>query len=131
VAWIVARGAATNAPRREADAATLEPFHRGGEVVDPQADVIERRLVDPGALLGIDGLHQVHLDSQRAPARHRDVLVHVLGLAAEAALLVEAEQIEPQPSQRRLVAGTHRNLLQPQHAERSIGHCIPPAASGP
>ena len=45
---IVARRAAANATRGESHALLGEPGHRCVEVVDPQPDVVERRLVDLG-----------------------------------------------------------------------------------
>src|SRR5690606_10078956 len=80
---------------------------------------VERRLIDPGLLVRIERLHQVDLHAERTCARHRDVLVHVLPLAAEIAHDGQTEQIDPQPPQRRLVGGAHGDLLHPEHSKLS------------
>ncbi len=49
-------GAHADPPRREADSVGGEPLHGGVEVVDPEAEVVERRLVDTRLLLGIERL---------------------------------------------------------------------------
>ena len=56
----------------------LEPRDGRGQIVDPETDVVQRRIVDLRPLLRIERLHQVDLDAERARARARDVLVHVL-----------------------------------------------------
>ena len=76
------------APLRMPPGAKRTPFslshgHRNGQVVDPQPDVIERRRVHGGLLLGIDRLHQVHLHPVRTNAHGADVLVDVLAFGAE------------------------------------------------
>jgi Pyridine nucleotide-disulphide oxidoreductase, dimerisation domain/Pyridine nucleotide-disulphide oxidoreductase len=45
----------------EAHAVGAEPLHRGGQVVDPQAHVVERGSVNGGFLLQVERLHQVTL----------------------------------------------------------------------
>src|SRR6185369_8691299 len=92
-----------------------EPGDGGGEIVDPQADVVERRLVDPGLALRIDRLHQVDLDT----GDREDVLVDILALAAKRTGHWHAEQIDPEPAQRGLARPADRDLLQAQHAERA------------
>jgi Na+-translocating ferredoxin:NAD+ oxidoreductase subunit B len=74
--------ALADAAGRKAHALGREPFHRHRQVVDPQADVVERRGVDRRLFLGVHGLHQVDLDLEGAAADGADVFVHVLALAA-------------------------------------------------
>src|SRR3569623_1810152 len=111
---VVTRGALADAARREAHALLAQPLHRGREIVDPQADVVEARLVDLRALRHVDRFHQIDLDA----GDREDVLVDVLALAAELALLLDAEQVDPQMAQRRLRRRTDRDLLQAEDAER-------------
>src|SRR5690349_10153423 len=59
---VEARGALADAAGREAYALLLEPGDGRVQVVDPEADVVEGRVVDGRLLLGVDGLHQVNLD---------------------------------------------------------------------
>src|SRR6476646_1246778 len=95
---VVARGALAAAARRELDAMCGQPLDRSGEVIDPQADVVEARLVDARLGVRIDRLHEIDLDAGDL----EDVLVDVLALAAKRALEWHAEQIDPQVAQRRL-----------------------------
>ena len=124
---VVTRGALADPARREAHALALEPRDRRGEVVHPEPDVVQRGVVHLRLAVRVDRLHQVDLDPVRARAGHRDVLVHVLALAAELALERESQEIDPEPAQRELVGPAHGDLLQPEHPERSRRHhrCLP------
>src|SRR5260221_13671545 len=64
--------------RRHLQSLRLEPRHCGGEIVDPQADVVEPRLVHLRRLRRVDRLHEIDLDAREV----EDVLVDVLALAA-------------------------------------------------
>src|SRR5687768_15520450 len=112
---VVTSGAFADAARRELHALPFEPRHRGGEIVDPQADVVETRLVHLRLLLGIDRLHQIDLDATDL----EDVLVDVLALAAKRAGLRDAEQIDPQMAERVLARTADRDLLDAEHLERT------------
>src|SRR5213078_4098643 len=114
---VVAGGAAPDAAGCEPHVLLGEPGDGGGEVVDPEADVVERRLVDLGLAVGVDRLHEVDLDA----AEGDDVLVDVLALAAERAGDGGAEQIDPEPAQRGLARPADGDLLHAEHAERP-GH---------
>jgi hypothetical protein len=85
--------------------------------------VVQRRLVHLRGLRRVDRLHQVDLDPERPLARHRDVLVHVLPLAPELADPLEAEQLDPEPPEPRLVCRPDRNLLNPEDPEGTRGRC--------
>ena len=61
--------------------------------------MVQRRVVDLGAPLGIDRLHQVDLDRERPRTGDGDVLVHVLLLASVVALRVESEEVDPEAAQ--------------------------------
>src|SRR5690606_29810759 len=93
-----------------------QPRDGGRQIIDPQADVVERGLVDLGLGVGVDRLHQVELDRTEL----QDVLVDVLPLAAVAAEHRHAQQLDPQVAQGRLVGAADRNLLQAEHAKWSL-----------
>src|SRR3990172_11374331 len=119
---VVSGGALADASRREGDALAAQPLDGRREIVDPESDVIERRLVHPGPALGIDRLHEVHLDGEGPASGEGDVLVHVLRLAAKAAARREAEQVDPQPAQTLLRGGPDRDLLDPEDLEGALAH---------
>src|SRR5690606_19639767 len=62
---VVAGRALADATRREADPGGGERLDRGRKVVHPEADVVERRLIDPGFSVRIERLHQVDLHAER------------------------------------------------------------------
>ena len=70
--------------------------HGGAQVVDPQADVVQRRRVHGRLAVGIDRLHEVDLDPTEPVSGDADVLVDVLALRPKAADHLEAELIDPQ-----------------------------------
>jgi hypothetical protein len=82
--------------------------------------MVERRIMNARPTVGIDRLHQVHFDRERTGARGRDVLVDVLALAPEGSARREPEQVDPEPSQRLLLAGADGDLLHSEDAERSV-----------
>ena len=90
------RSAAPNTTRGKADPFRGEPLDRRREVVDPEADVVERGLVDAWTARGIDRLHEVDLDAREAEADAGDVFVDVLALASVVALGMEPEQVDPE-----------------------------------
>src|SRR5262245_45986543 len=108
---VVAGGSAANAAWGEMDAACGEPFDGACEVVDPEADVIERRLGDTWLCAGIDRLHQVDFDGEWAGPGSEDVLFDVFAGQSMAAGELEAEKVDPELRKPRLVRATERNLL--------------------
>jgi hypothetical protein len=92
------------------------------EVVDPEADVVERGLVYFRAALWIDGLHQVDLDAGGPGADLEDVLVDVLALAAVGPDGGEAQEIPPEAPQGGLVGTADGDLLHPEDSERTFTH---------
>src|SRR5262249_49822577 len=108
---VVAPGALPEATRRHGPAAGPGPAHRRREVVDPEADVVERRLVDARPASRVERLHEIDLHRERTQTGRGDVLVDVLALAPEVALRREPQQIDPQPTQSALVRGTDGDLL--------------------
>src|ERR1017187_2461178 len=86
---VVARRALANPAGPEPDPTRREPGHGRGQIVDPQADVIERRRMHRGLAFGIDRLHEVDLDPGRTAAHRADVLVDVFAFAAEVARRLE------------------------------------------
>jgi hypothetical protein len=83
--------------------------------------VVERGGVHGGLLLGVEGLHQVDLDLERALAHGGDVLVHVLALGDEVAGDLEAEHVDPQGAQALLGRAADGDLLHAEDLEWS-GH---------
>jgi serine protease Do len=123
---VEAGGAFADAARSKPHTFALEPLHGRGEIVDPQPDVIERRVLDLRLLLGVERLHQVDLDLERAGAHRRDVFVDVLALALEVARDREPERVDPQRSQSLLVESSDRYLLDSQNLERTCAHGASP-----
>src|SRR5262245_15605827 len=121
---VVAGAPLADPPRREAHALSLEPVDGGREVVDPEAHVVQRRLVDARLPFRIDRLHQVDLDREGAPAGGRDVLVHVLRLAAEGPARREAKEVDPEVPEARLGGRADGDLLDAEDRKRSICHGI-------
>jgi len=89
---VVTGGAFANAARREPHALLGQPCDRRGEIIDPQAEMVEARLVNLRRLVGVDRFHQIDLDARE----RQDVLVDILALAAKRAARRHAEQIDPQ-----------------------------------
>ena len=106
----------------EAHPVGLEPLDRGVEVVDPQAYVVQRRVVDLGPLLGIDRLHQVDLDLERPRTCDGDIFIDVLFLALKIAAQREAEGIDPQLAQAQLVETSDGDLLDTEDLEGTLAH---------
>ena len=70
--------------RRERLEKKWDAKHPGGDPVE-RARVVERGVVDLRLLVGVDRLHQVDFDPERAGAPHGYVLVDVFGPAPELA----------------------------------------------
>ncbi len=77
---------------------------------------------DTRALRGIDRLHQIDLDLERAGARDGDVLVDVLALAPVVARRLETEEIDPEAAEAGFVGGADGDLLEAENAKRTICH---------
>ena len=105
----------------ESHATAREVLDRHVELVDPDANVIERWHVHLGGALRIDRLHDVELDGPGLDAEAEDVLVHVLLLTAIPAHFRHAEHVLPEVAERTLVERTNGDLLQPEHTKRA--HC--------
>src|SRR5262245_35417697 len=95
-----------NATGREPNSLTTEPLDCGSEVVDPESDVVQRGVIHARPTVGIDRLHEVHLDRERSCAGGGDVLVDVLALAPEGPAWRETEEVDPEAAERPLVART-------------------------
>ena len=78
-----------------------------------QADVVERRGVNRWLFLGIERLHQIELDLERAASDGADILVHIFPLAAESARNFQSQYIHPELSQAGLVGPADGDLLNP------------------
>src|SRR6185369_14070621 len=111
----------SDASRRESHALRRQPFNGLGQVVDPQAHMVERRLMHGGLLVGIERLHQVDLDLERAATQAADVLVHILAFALVRARDLQAEHVDPELLQPALVRAADGDLLDAEHLERP-GH---------
>src|SRR5512140_1897729 len=111
---VVTGGTTANAARREPHALPGQPLDRGAQVIDPQAEMVEPRLVHLGRLRRIDRLHQIDLDAGQS----EDVFIHVFLFAAEGPGRRDPEQIDPQPAQRCLAGTADRDLLDAEDLER-------------
>src|SRR5262245_51398372 len=118
-AHVVTGGAAADPAGGEMDAARREPFDRSREVVHPEAHVIERRLGDARSSIGIERLHEVDFDRERARAGAEDVLVDIFARHAMTADAFETEEVDPELRETRLVRAPERNLLHSENTERS------------
>jgi hypothetical protein len=119
---IEARRAFANSSRREPNALGLEPIYGCSKVVDPEAHVIQRRIMHPWALLRIERLHQVDLDLECTRAHGDHVLVNVLTLASIGTGGLETENVDPEVSECGLIEAAHGDLLDSQNFKRSFGH---------
>jgi electron transport complex protein RnfB len=100
-----------DAARCEAHALPRQPLDGGRQIVDPQADVIERRRVDGGLGIGVERLHEIDLDLEWTPADDADVLVDVFAFALEGARHLQTEHVDPQSPQSQLVEAADGDLL--------------------
>ena len=72
-------------------------------------------------LIGIEGLHQIHLDFQRSAASLANILIDVFAFARVAADVAEPQGVHPKPPQPGLVQASHGDLLQAQNTEGTVG----------
>lgn len=124
-AHVVPCRSAPNAAGGETDALGGQPRDGGREIVHPEADVVERRLVHARRSLRIDGFHEVDFDGAIALAELENVFADVFPRAFEGATDRHAEEIDPKVAKRFALQGPDRDLLQTQDAERTIGRCHP------
>jgi hypothetical protein len=110
------------AARCKAQALGLQPAHGGRQIVHPQPDVVERRGVHRGFLLGIQRLHEVDLHRRPALTQGQDVLVDVLTFALKGAGRRDAEQIDPQGPEALLVKAADGDLLEAEDLEGALRH---------
>ena len=94
----------------------------GAERVDPETNVVQRRLVNFRGARWVDGLHEVELDCQGPVAKLQDVLVNILGGAAVVSELWDTKEAVPEPREPRLAQPAKRNLLQPKDPEWTRRH---------
>ena len=99
-----------------------EPRDGGGEVVDPETDVVQRRLVDLRALRGSIGCIRSTSTAERADAGDGDVLVDVLALAAERRRRASSPSRSIQSRRSAPLSGRRRRSAAPEDAERALGH---------
>src|SRR6218665_1155169 len=119
---VMACRALADAARGKAHAPGAEPLHGPGQVVDPQADVVQRRAVHGGFFADVQRLHQVDLDLMRIAAHGQDVFIDVFTLALETAPGGQAQHVDPQGFHALLVGAADGDLLYAQNLERS-GDC--------
>ncbi|MPN54604.1 hypothetical protein SDC9_202275 [bioreactor metagenome] len=118
---VIACRSLADTARSKSHAIGRQPFHSLGQVVDPQADVVQRRGVHSGLLLDVERLHDVHLDLEGALPHGQDVLIDVLALALERAGLLQAQHVHPQLLHAALVGTADGDLLDAQHF-KGAGH---------
>src|SRR5574343_1938177 len=122
---VKARRTLADAARSEANAIGRQPFDSLGQVVDPQADVIERRSMNRRLLFRIERLHQVDLDLERATTHGADILVDILALGNEGAADFQAENVDQQGAQLGLGGAADGDLLNAENLERTYHDWIP------
>ena len=118
---VVARSAFANASRREAHALGFEPLVGRGQVVDPEADVVERGSADTGSCVRVKGLHQVDFHGMDTITQGQDVFPNVLARGLVLAGLGDAERVDPQRSQRVEAVPADGDLLETEDAKRASG----------
>ena len=117
---VVAGGTGTNTARSEPHTALRQPLDRSLEVIDPQSEMVESRIVDPGTRRRVEGLHEIDLDCVRSRTEAKDVLLHILRLARVVAHLLDTEGVDPQTTERSEVEAADGDLLQTEDTERTI-----------
>ena len=90
-AHVVTGRALADPPGGEAHALGFKPADGSGEVVHPETEMVERRLVHPRPRLWIHRLHEIDLDLVRGDAQAQDGLIDVLGRAGVLAARLHAE----------------------------------------
>ena len=121
-AHVVARRSLADATGRETHALFGERVDAGGQVIDPQSDVVQCRHMHLGRAFGVERLHQVDLDGVRTIAETQDVLVDILRLADVVTHLLDTEETGPQIGQRSLVETADGDLLEAEDAKGSCSH---------
>src|SRR5438094_6521694 len=119
---VVARSASPDTAWREAHALRGQPLHGALEIVDPETDMVEWRILNRRLLVRVQRLHQIHLAFEGTAADESDILIDVLAFASIVAGDRQPERIDPQPAQPRLVEPADRNLLDAQNPEGPLRH---------
>ena len=114
------RRALSDTTRRKPHTLLAQPGDGRGQIIDPQPDVVQGRGVHRGFFLGVQRLHEIHLDLEWPDTDGADVLVDVFSLAPEGARDLQAEQVDPEFLQPMLVRTTNGNLLNTQHFEGTV-----------
>lgn len=116
-AHIEARSALADAPGSEAHALGLQPGVSGGQIVDPQTDVVQCWSVNPRGRRKGERLHQIELHPAEAATERQDGFIDVLGWTREVPHNGYTQEIHPQRFQFTARWRTQRNLLQPEYAK--------------
>lgn len=120
-AYVVPGGATTDPSGGEPNALLAEPGHGGGQIVDPQANVVERGLVHAGARVGVEWLHQIDFDRAAPFAELEDLFVDVLGFAAVGTDAAQPEQVDPELASGGSIEAADGDLLQAEDPKRTRG----------
>ena len=110
-----------DAAGRKAHALGGKPLYGLGQIVNPQANVVERRGVNGGFFVDVQRLHDVHFHLHRALAHGEDVFIHVFALRLESAGLLQAQHVHPELFHALFVGATNGNLLDAQDLEGACG----------
>ena len=123
---VIAGSTFSDTPRSEAHTLRRQPFHGGWQVIDPETDMVERRLVHCGLFRWIERLHQIDFHLEWTAAHRGDVFVHVFTLADEVAGYSKAEHLDPEFPEALLGRAAYGDLLNTEHLEgarvRMRGH---------
>jgi hypothetical protein len=95
-----------------------QPFDSLGQVVNPQADMVQRRGVNRRFFLDVERLHQIDLDLEGAVADGADVFINVLALADEITGDLQPQHVNPQRAKPVFAGRADGDLLNTQNLER-------------
>lgn len=123
---VVSRSTLANATGGETHTLLSEVLDASGQVINPETNVVQRRVVDLGALVGIVGLHDIDFHGHGSLSATQNVLLHVLlrrllvsephQAYLERVEGIETEDVAPEVLEGSLAGSTNSNLLNTQHS---------------
>ena len=120
---VITRRPFADPPGRKAHAVGSEPFHGAGQVINPQANVVQRGGVHSGFLVHVQRLHDVHLHLHGPFAHGQNVFINVFTLTLEGAGLLQPQHVHPQGFHALLVGAANGDLLDAQNFEGALVGC--------
>jgi len=95
-----------------------EPLDGARQIVHPQAGVVQGCRMHRRLPVGVERLHQIDFDLERARPGGADVLIDVFALADEGTCHLQSEQIDPETAQARFVRTSDGDLLHALYLKR-------------